>query len=75
MSIMNDKSGSMTFNISCAQQVLELLFSYYTVDITPHEIRFLEKDSFIVAGQLNDTNFLEFKDILVSIFCLDHTSA
>ena len=75
MSIMNDKSGSMTFNISCAQQVLELLFSYYTVDITPHEIRFLEKDSFIVAGQLNDTNFLEFKDILVSIFCLNHTSA
>ena len=75
MSIMNDKSGSMTFNISCARQVLELLFSYYTVDITPFEIRFLDSDGFTVMGQLNDTNFLEFKDILVSVFCLNHTSA
>ena len=75
MSIINDKSGSMIFNISCAQQVLELLFSYYSVVITASEIVFVDRnDNTVIYGQLDDTNFLAFKDILVSVFCLNQTT-
>jgi len=33
MSILNDKSGSMNYNISCALMVLDLIFPLYTVNI------------------------------------------
>ena len=75
MSIINDKSGSMIFNISCAQRVLELIFAYYSVVITMNEILFVDReDNTVIHGQLDNTNFLEFKDILVSMFCLNQTS-
>ena len=75
MSIMNDKSGSMIFNISCAQQVLELLFPLYTVEITRQAIELCERDSCVVSGQINDTNFLEFKKVIEEVFCLKKTTS
>lgn len=76
MSIMNDKSGSMIFNISCAKQVLDLIFPLYTVTIVPTAILLLDRnDKFTICGQINDTNFLAFKDIIISMFCLKQTSS
>lgn len=74
MSIMNDKSASNTFNVSSAIQVLELLFCLYRVMITPNAIVFLDlNDEFTICGEINDTNFVVFKDILADMFCLKHS--
>lgn len=75
MSIMNDKSGSMTYNISCAKQVLDLIFPFYTVEFAPNEILLFERDGYIKCGQINDINFLAFKDVIISMFCLHKTSS
>ena len=75
MSIMNDKSGSMLYNISCARMVLDLIFPFYTVTITPEAIVLLSRDSNKKCGQINDINFLAFKQILISMFCLEKTSS
>lgn len=76
MSIMNDKSGSMIFNISCAKQVLDLIFPLYTVTIVPTAILLLDRnDKFTICGQINDINFLAFKDIIIQMFCLKQTSS
>lgn len=75
MSIMNDKSGAMTFNVSCAKQVLDLIFPLYTVLITPGAIILQDRElSYEVRGQINETNFAAFKDILIQMFCLKHAS-
>ena len=75
MSIINDKSGSMIHNVSCAKQVLELMFPLYDIVYMPNEIVFVDKnDKFTVCGQINDTNFLAFKEMLVDIFCLKQTT-
>ena len=76
MSIMNDKSGSMIFNVSCAKQVLDLIFPLYTVTIVPTAILLLDRnDKFTICGQINDINFLAFKDIIIQMFCLKQTSS
>ena len=75
MSIMNDKSGSMLYNISCARMVLDLIFPFYTVTITPEAIVLFSRDSNKKCGQINDVNFLAFKQILISMFCLEKTSS
>ena len=75
MSIMNDKSGSMQYNVSCALDVLQLIFPYYRIAITPIAILFKDSESDGVQGSINETNFLAFKQILVSMFCLERTSA
>ena len=67
MSIMNDKSGSMTYNISCAKQVLDLIFPLYTVVITDTRIELQNEQ---LSGYIDATNHLEFKDILTQMFCL-----
>ena len=72
MSIMNDKSGSMTYNISCAKQVLDLVFPLYTVVITDSCIQLQNEE---LSGYLDDTNFVEFKEILAEMFCLKHGAA
>jgi hypothetical protein len=41
---MNDKSGSMIFNISCAKQVLELIFPLYEILYTPMAILFVDRN-------------------------------
>lgn len=75
MSIINDKSGSMIHNVSCAKQVLELMFPLYDIAYMPNEMVFVDKnDKFTVCGQINDTNFLAFKEMLVDIFCLKQTT-
>ena len=72
MSIMNDKSGSMTYNISCAKQVLDLIFPLYTVVITDSCIQLQNEE---LSGYLDDNNFVEFKEILAEMFCLKHGAA
>ena len=76
MSIINDKSGSMIFNISCAKQVLDLIFPLYTVTFTDNEILLIDtKDKFTICGQINDSNFLVFKEIIDQMFCLQKTTS
>ena len=75
MSIINDKSGSMIHNVSCAKQVLELMFPLYDIAYMPNEMVFVDRnDKFTVYGQINDTNFLAFKEVLVEMFCLKQTT-
>ena len=76
MSIINDKSASMMFNISCALQVLELIFPLYRVSLTADAIQLLDTaDNNIICGQIDNTNFLQFKEVLTSIFCLKKAAA
>lgn len=76
MSIINDKSGSMTYNISCAKQVLSLMFPIYAIKYTDREILFLDlNDQFTICGMINDINFLAFKDVLIQMFCLKKASS
>ena len=76
MSIINDKSAPMIYNVSCAKQVLDLIFPFYTVTFAPNAILFLDaNDKFTLCGQINDTNFLAFKDIVIQMFCLKQASS
>ena len=75
MSIMNDKSASMISNVSCAKQVLELLFPLYTVIFTQTEILMLDRQSDAICGGINKDNFHIFKDILSQMFCLKEVSS
>jgi hypothetical protein len=51
MSIINDKSGSMMHNISCAKQVLDLIFPLYTVTFSPDAILLVDaNDKFTLCG-------------------------
>lgn len=76
MSIMNDKSGSITANVSYAKQVLDLIFPLYEVTYSPIAIMLLDRnDKFTVCGEINDDNFLAFKEIITDMFCLKHASS
>lgn len=75
MSIMNDKSGSMAYNISCAKSVLSLIFPFYTIEFTPLEAKFTGRKEDVQDGQLNDSNFIAFKEILKSMFCLQSSAS
>ena len=76
MSIMNDNSGSMIFNISCAKQVLDLIFPLYTVVIAPTAILLLDcNDQTKLCGQINEKNFAAFKNVIIQVFCLKKASA
>ena len=70
MSIMNDKSGSMTFNITCAKAVLNLLFPDYKISFTEEKILIQHRELVEKQGEINQYNFKLFKDILISMFCL-----
>lgn len=72
MSIINDKGAQLKHNISCAKMVLDLLFPLYTVIITPSAIILAQGEE--IKGQINELNYLAFRKILVSIFCLNNTS-
>lgn len=75
MSIMNDKSGSMIHQVSCANQVLELLFPLYDISFSDRAIIFIDRnDKFTQCGEINDTNFLAFKEVITNIFCLKQAS-
>ena len=75
MSIMRDKSESVAQSISCAQQVLCLMFPWYKITMTDMEILFLDPKDGSIKGRLNDTNFLNFKDVLMQMFCLQKASS
>lgn len=76
MSIMNDKSGPMIFNVSCAKQVLDLIFPLYTVEIAPNAILCWDcNENTHICGQINEINFSAFKEVLENIFCLKKTSS
>ena len=70
MSIIHDKSGSMIYNISCAKQVLNLIFPMYDIYYGQDTIVFFDLKDNIPMGSLNNTNFLEFKEIISQMFCL-----
>ena len=75
MSIIMDKSESMMFNISCAKQVLELIFPYYKIIYTPVAILFMDiNNENVLCGQINENNFNIFKDIIIQMFCLQKVS-
>ena len=76
MSIMNDKSGAMNLNVSCAKQVLELLFPLYCVMMTPATIVLVDvNDKFKICGQIDENNFSAFREAIIEIFCLKQTSS
>lgn len=75
MSIMNDKSASMQNSISYAEMVLDLLFPYYVRKWVPTAgiLMFGDAESGAYKGKIDSMNFPVFKDILASIFCLQHS--
>ena len=74
MSIMNDKSESLRKQVTYARQVLELILPWYNVEITQSAIELYERETSYKAGEINDANFLQFKDILTKMFCLEKAS-
>lgn len=74
MSIINDKSGSMTFNISCAKQVLALMLPLYTLRFKADEIQCWDYDGITLCGGINSSNFIAFKELLIEMFCLKKTT-
>lgn len=75
MSIMNDNNSPMIFNISCAKQVLDLIFPLYIVVITPQSICFFSKDNNELQGEINNNNFQSFKEYIIDIFCLKEVNS
>lgn len=75
MSIMNDYSGPMKYNVSCAKLVLDLLFPLYIVVITPRAISFLDRETNQTQGEINLANFDAFKDIITEMLCLTSASS
>ena len=77
MSIMNDKSGSMIHNVSCAEMVLDLLFPYYERQWVPQLecLAFKIPEETTFCGKLDASNFDAFKQIIVPMFCLEKTGA
>ena len=66
MSIIHDKSGAMSHQISCAQQVLYLLFPRYEIMIINDSILFLDPTTGEKMGALTAANFDAFKEILIA---------
>lgn len=76
MSIMNDKSASMQNNVSCALMVLDLLFPFYKVTVTPAAILLISWDNENeICGKIDENNFAAFKQVLNDIFCLEKTTS
>lgn len=75
MSIISDKSGSLTQNVSCAQMVLDLIFPLYTVICIPQAIILKWPDRDEVAGSITSQNFDAFKQIIEAMFCLKRTAS
>lgn len=70
MSIMNDKSSSMIYNLNCAKQVLELLFPLYSVEITQNKIEFRNPQTWVLEGEINENNFASFRELIIQVLCL-----
>ena len=76
MSIMNDKSAQTQLNVSCALMVLDLLFPLYEIAILPQGIFCIPRDGEgIICGGITKNNFDAFKQIIISMFCLEKTQS
>lgn len=77
MSIMNDKSAQIQYNISCAKMVLDLLFSpLYDLIYLPGGIFCLSRaEQQELCGGITRENFDAFKQIIIQMFCLQKTEA
>ena len=76
MSIMNDKSAQLQYNVSCAQMVLDLMLApLYEIIMLPGGIFCIPHDGSEICGGITKHNFDAFKQILVQMFCLEKTEA
>ncbi len=73
MSIMNDKNSNLKQTRINVMQVLTLLFPEYKISIKDSCILLIKDGE--PPHTINTINFEEFKDILVSIFCLKKAKA
>lgn len=68
MSIMKEKNATVQKNKLCIEMVLSLIFPTYQIEIKSEYISLVGQDG--VEHQINNNNFEDFKDILVSMFRL-----
>lgn len=68
MSIMKEKNATVQKNKLCIEMVLSLIFPTYQIEIKSEYISLVGQDE--VEHQINNDNFEDFKDILVSMFRL-----
>lgn len=68
MSIMKEKNATVQKNKLCIEMVLSLIFPTYQIEIKSEYISLVGQDG--VEHQINNDNFEDFKDILVSMFRL-----
>lgn len=68
MSIMKEKNATVKKNKLCIEMVLSLIFPTYQIEIKSEYISLVGQDE--VEHQINNDNFEDFKDILVSMFRL-----
>ena len=68
MSIMKEKNATVQKNKLCIEMVLSLIFPTYQIEIKSEYISLVGQDK--VEHQINNDNFEDFKDILVSMFRL-----
>ena len=74
MSIMSDNSASMTYNVSCAKAILNLIFPLYEVVCTRDAIECHDRDTYVLCGSINEENFVAFKSVITAMFCLKQAS-
>lgn len=76
MSIMNDKSAQLQYNISCALMVLDLMLApLYEIVLLPGGIFCIPHNGDEICGGITKYNFDAFKQILIQMFCLEKTEA
>lgn len=74
MSIMNDNGTSLQRNVTCAKQVMILLFPQYNISYEPLEIILSKRDQPEEGGRLTSENFVQFKNLLAQMLCLGKTA-
>ena len=73
MSIMREKNSMLKYNVNCALAVLNLIFPDYEIHFAPNAIEFFQQET--KCGEINTQNFLQFKQLLIKMFCLEKLSA
>ena len=72
MSIMREKNSMLKHNINCALAVLNLIFPDYEIHFAQNAIEFFQQQT--KCGEINTQNFLQFKQLLIKMFCLEKLS-
>ena len=68
MSIMKEKNATVLKNKLCIEMVLSLIFPIYQIEIKSEYISLVGQDE--IEHRIDNNNFEEFKDILVTMFRL-----